>query len=213
MAIVLFSLGFLGLAAWFRGGVANTPADTMDSQGRTTGFNDVFSGEHYGIIAGKAGWWAAMEQMHPHDWFLVAAHLVMLALIFKTQWHWIRPLCVLQAVLFFWGWIGLYFVPMQLWDFFVGHTQDREGFVDVPFICLMSQGVWLMVCFYMFGNIRKRSVDRRKIGANDPRTGVRRFFLRTLKTIQFGLRSLSPLPRSISNTEERSLGADEKASA
>jgi hypothetical protein len=51
--LVILSLGFTVWVIGYRGGVGATPYDTVDSMGRTMGFNDHFSHEHYRIIVGN----------------------------------------------------------------------------------------------------------------------------------------------------------------
>ena len=146
---------FLLLAiAWIRGGVASTSYDTRDSQGRTMGFNDTFSAEHYGILLRNGSPGAAAAQMNSHDWALVAAHIVVLILITRAQPRHLKRLLWIQPVLFFWGVPALYWMPLELSGLLYFHGNTRESFVDIPYISIMSQGAWLWACIFMLWKLR-----------------------------------------------------------
>lgn len=151
---ILLSFAVLAASAWLRGGVGATPNDTVDSQGRTMGFNDVFSAEHYGILLKNAGWQHAVQQMSAHDWLLAAFHPLLLLLLFTAGRRLTKLFLWAQGAVFFWGWLGLYFAPIALADALFFHTNDREGFVDIPYISVISQGAWLWACFFILWKLR-----------------------------------------------------------
>ncbi|MFN0125270.1 MAG: hypothetical protein ACKV19_01125 [Verrucomicrobiales bacterium] len=156
VAAVVLSFIVLLAAAWLRGGVAATSYDTQDSQGRTMGFNDVFSGEHYGILLANANWREMVKQLEPHDWGLVAAHIVLLELLGTASARVIRVFIWPQAVLFWWGWFGFWLLPIGIADALWFHTSDREGFTDIPYISILSQGAWFWACAFILWKLRPR---------------------------------------------------------
>lgn len=153
---VLLSFTILLAAAWIRGGVASTGYDTRDSHGRTMGFNDVFSGEHYGILLRKANWPSALNQLGPHDGLLIAAHVALLILLATASVRTIRWFLWPQAAVFFWGWLGFWFLPLALFDLMWAHTSDREGFIDIPYISILSQGAWFWACGFVLWKVRRQ---------------------------------------------------------
>ena len=155
---VLLSFTILLAAAWIRGGVASTAYDTRDSHGRTMGFNDVFSGEHYSILLGKANWPEAVKQLEPLDGLLIAAHVALLILLATASARTIRWFLWPQAVVFFWGWAGFWFLPIAIFDLVWAHTSDREGFVDIPYISILSQGAWFWACGFVLWKLRRQSL-------------------------------------------------------
>ncbi|HEX2747965.1 MAG TPA: hypothetical protein VHM91_08205 [Verrucomicrobiales bacterium] len=157
LAVLVSFLVLLG-SAWIRGGVGSTSYDTVDSQGRKMGFNDVFSAEHYGIILRNASWEAAIHQMEKYDCALAAAHGLILFLIFHLPSRHLKAVLWLQPVLFFWGVIGLYALPLEAADLLYFHSSDREGFIDIPYISILGQGAWLWACFFMLWKLRKQRV-------------------------------------------------------
>jgi len=157
---VLLSFAVLAASAWLRGGVGATGYDVTDSQGRRMGFNDVFSAEHYSIIVKNAGWKHAVEQMRPHDWLLAAFHPVMILLICAAGPRLVKTFLYAQGAIFYWGWPGLCAAPLALADALILHTSDREGFVDIPYISLVSQGAWLWVCGFLVWKLRTGAITK-----------------------------------------------------
>jgi hypothetical protein len=160
VAVILSFLTFW-VFAWIRGGVAATPYTATDSLGRTMGFNDVFSAEHYGIILRNADVRHTLQVLTEDDmriqhWALIAAHLAMLALLAKAGARTIRWFLCVQPVFFFWGWFGFWVLPIAVYDLLWGHTSDREGFVDIPYVAIMSQGAWFLACGFIFWKLRPR---------------------------------------------------------
>ena len=163
-AAVALSLLTLLAAAWIRGGVAATPYDTTDSKGRTMGFNDVFSEEHYAILLRNADWPHAVEQMNGdssewsmegvYNWSLVAVHGIFLVMLTKCSARTIRWFLFVQPVFFFLGWFGFWFLPIEIVELLWAHTNDRESFVDIPYIAIMSQGAWFLACAFIFWKLR-----------------------------------------------------------
>lgn len=168
---VLLSVVVLAGSAWLRGGVAATSYDEVDSLGRPMGFNDVFSAEHYGTLLRNADVAHALEQMNSGNvlqhWGLLGAHGVLLWLIVTGTRRAVRWFLVVQPVIFYWGWVGFWFLPIELADLFWIHSNDREGFVDIPYIAIMSQGMWFWVCALVWWQVRRVGRVRVLIGMAD----------------------------------------------
>jgi hypothetical protein len=130
-----------------------TPYDTTDSAGRKLGFNDPISIEHYRIILMN------LVRSRPGDWkegFDLYTSLCLLAQMGAIGLLWsrrhrhkrsVRWYFVLQSVLFPVGWIVLLLAPQLL----AHYTQriltgrlDREDVIDIPFVWLVSQVVWVL---------------------------------------------------------------------
>jgi len=159
---VLLSLAVFAGSAWLRGGIGATPYETTDSAGRTMGFNDVFSAEHYGIILRNASLRAAWEQLGDDaPWaplwhlLLLLAHGVLLWMLRRCGARAIRCFLVVQPVFFFLGLLGLIVVPMSLADLLWLRAADRESYIDIPYIAVMSEGMWLWVCAFAWFRLWK----------------------------------------------------------
>ena len=164
---VLLSLAVFAGSAWLRGGIGATAYETTDSAGRTMGFNDVFSAEHYGIILRNASLRAAWEQLgEDSPWaplwhlLLLLAHGVLLWMLRRSGARPIRLFLVVQPVLFFLGLLGLIVVPMSLADLLWFRASTRESFIDIPYIAVMSEGVWLTVCAFAWFRLRKEPAGK-----------------------------------------------------
>lgn len=168
---VLMSLVVLAGSAWIRGGVAATSYEAVDSLGRPMGFNDVFSAEHYGTLLRNADVGHAFEQMNSgnalQNWVLVLAHGVLLWLIATGTRRAVRLFLMVQPVIFYWGWVGFWFMPIELADLFWIRSNDREGFVDIPYIAIMSQGAWFWVCGLVWWQVRRIGRTRVLVGLPD----------------------------------------------
>lgn len=159
---VLLSLAVFAGSAWLRGGIGATPYETTDSAGRAMGFNGVFSAEHYGIILRNASLREAWKQLGDDaPWamvwhlLLLLAHGVLLWMLRRSGARAIRLFLVMQPVLFFLGLLGLIVVPMSLADLLWFRAADRESFIDIPYILVMSEGMWLWVCAFAWFRLRK----------------------------------------------------------
>jgi hypothetical protein len=121
------------------------------------GFNDPLSAEHYLIM---------LRNFHPTDflsreyiyaWVLLAAHVLGAGLLLSSG-----PVCrratriffAIQPVLFpFWIPAALVLRLIEV-DFLSGRM-DREGFVDIPFILIVTHPIWvgasLLIAFSLRG--------------------------------------------------------------
>jgi hypothetical protein len=165
---VLVSAAVLAGSAWIRGGVEATSYDEVDSVGRPMGFNDVFSAEHYVMLLRNADVANVVEQMNSGNWWqhwgLLVAHGVLLWLIATGTRRTVRWFLLAQLVIFYWGWVGFWFLPIEVADLFWMHSNDREGFVDLPYIAIMSQGAWFWVCALVWWQVRRVGRMRVLIG-------------------------------------------------
>lgn len=69
-AVILSFLTFFSFA-WILGGIDATPNTTTDSKGRTMGFNDVFSAEHYGIILRNGDLYHTLRHLFKDDLWII----------------------------------------------------------------------------------------------------------------------------------------------
>ena len=163
MVAVLISAGILAAAAWFMGGLNSTPWETTDSAGGTMGFNDRFSGEHYAIILQNASLPAALDALGRttefdgnHLRLLLAAHVILLMMLSFASSKAVIRFLAFQPLLFFWGWLGFWFLPLAVADVLLIHSSDREGFTDVPFLSILGQGAWYWACAATWWFLRER---------------------------------------------------------
>jgi ribose/xylose/arabinose/galactoside ABC-type transport system permease subunit len=169
--LVLFSLLFgLGVIA-FRAGLDATPYETADPQGRTMGFNDSFYAEHYGIILSNCSAYRTLNYLSPYDYLFIAAHLVMAVLLLRGVGRgWVIGFGAIQPLVFPFGVPGVLFLVVKIASVFSNSNDDREAFIDIPFIALMAHPVWLIACaviVWKFWRARRRELLRaRALGAN-----------------------------------------------
>lgn len=130
-------------------GIDVTPWETKDSQGRTMGFNDRFSPEHYRIALGNFHPAALFKWQYSYEWLLLAAQGVALWCLWSeprsarraTRWFFL-----VQPAVFFIGTISLVFLmPPNLLADVLSFRADRETFIDIPFLELMAQAPWVIV--------------------------------------------------------------------
>ncbi len=144
MALVVLSLVFGLSVIAFQAGLGATAYETTDSEGRTMGFNDRFSREHYGIILGNVSLQGTPGSMH--DLIFVGMHGLALGLLAGVRdGKWMIRFCLLQPLVFPLGLLGIYILPLWVADIAYYRTSDRESFVDVPFVPIMAGGFWLWV--------------------------------------------------------------------
>ncbi len=153
VASLLFGIGVIA----FMEGLNATPYETTDAMGRTMGFNDQFSREHYGIIFENMSLRGTLKAMGEIDyfafvpfrnagWCFVTVHLIALLVLARAREEkWITRFFLAQPVLFPWGVIGIFVLPLMVLDLVWFREADRESFVDVPFVCIAAHGCWLMV--------------------------------------------------------------------
>ena len=137
-------------------GLVNTPYETVDRQGRSMGFNDPFSLEHYRIMLGNFGWHDLVDGEHDYSLLLLGAHLVgavVVLLCCSRKWQWTRWYFALQGVLFPMGWIGLFFLPYNLWTISSGEV-DRECTIDYPMVRMVMDPIWFVMACVVFFLIR-----------------------------------------------------------
>jgi hypothetical protein len=136
------------------------------------GFNYVPSAEHYRIILHNANWWEAIAQMETHDWGLAAAQGLVLIVIFIKPPRLLKFILWLQPAFFYWGVIGLYGTPLAVIDLLCLHSMDREDFVDMPYISIVSQGAWLWACLFMLWKLRTQASISRNRGSSEGRCAM-----------------------------------------
>jgi len=152
---LLACLGSLSVVLLCRGiesAIGRVPYDTKDSMGRTMGFNDPFSREHWGILLRAIDWQDYRLEVQALDsgyfWLVVVMHLVAAGWILRGDPLRLRtPLVFLgaQILAFPGGLLGLVVLPPYVVEIMSGKL-DREGIADVPFLAVTGHTVWLLTC-------------------------------------------------------------------
>lgn len=147
-------------------GVRATPWETADSQGRTMGFNDRFSAEHYRVVLGNIRPGQILQPRYFYEWILLAMMAVGawrlrsdgISGTRATRWFFFG-----QSALFFFGWLSIGFLqwPDTIVDL-LRCTLDREDFVDMPFTWMMAQPPWVLVSFVIGAALPSRSLGIRE---------------------------------------------------
>jgi hypothetical protein len=127
-------------------GIVATPYETADSAGRTMGFNDRLSLEHYGIIIRNFKPSLLLRSEYLYDQILFTSYAVGFVLIFSRRFFGLRStrwFFAIQALLFPFAWAGLLAFPVIAFSIFTGQM-DRESFIDIPFLWVTAHTVWLV---------------------------------------------------------------------
>lgn len=152
--ILLCLLLFLSVVA-FRAALGITPYELQDSQGRTMGFNDVFSREHYGFIFDRVSVSGTISYLNAYDWFFLATLLTGLWLVWKAQRRTLLIYHCVQLFIFPLGYFGFVMLPMSCFELINDLATnklprwDREGFIDVPFVPIVGHAPWLLCSILM----------------------------------------------------------------
>ena len=145
--LVLVSLLITVLVVALDAGMKNTPWETVDSAGHSMGFNDRLSGEHYRIAVSNFRFSTLGTWPYAYSDLLILAQVVALVALFRdrgSEARGLRWFLGLQGLLFPLGWVALGFLPNQVLNILRG-AETREGFIDVPFVVVTAQPVWVMV--------------------------------------------------------------------
>lgn len=163
VALVLISListlGFIALDA----GMAQTPWDTTDSAGHAMGFNDPLSLEHYRIALAHFRVQTLVSPQYAYSLLLLAAQGVALVGIGRSGgWESLRFrwFLGLQGLVFPAGLLSLALaIPLGVILQMLRGTFDREGFIDMPFVAVTAQPIWVLVsailCFWGWRRSRR----------------------------------------------------------
>jgi hypothetical protein len=152
---LLACLGSLSVVLLCRGiesAIKRVPYDTTDSMGRTMGFNDRFSQEHWGILLRTIDWqdyrFEAQALDSVYFWLSVLMHFAAVGWILRGDPLRLRtPLVFLgaQILAFPLGLLGLVILPAMFAELISGNF-DREGIIDTPFLAVTGHTVWLLTC-------------------------------------------------------------------
>ena len=163
LALVLISLiatlGFIALDA----GMSQTPWDTTDSAGHAMGFNDRLSLEHYRIAFAHFRVQTLLSPDYAYSLLLLAAQGVALVGIGRSGgWESLRFrwFLGLQGLVFPAGLLSLALaIPLGVILQMLRGTFDREGFIDMPFVAVTAQPIWVLVsailCFWGWRRSRR----------------------------------------------------------
>ena len=149
LAMLWGSLIWLVAATVLAVGIDNTPFETRDSQGRTMGFNDKLSREHYVIMLGNFRISSVFSSRYASEWLFLAAHVVGLILV-TGKWFVSRlakAFFLLQMFLFPAALYGAMILFVSVAAIGTGRM-DREGFTDLPWSPLVSVPFWFVTCVF-----------------------------------------------------------------
>ena len=151
--VVLGSFLFFAGLLVLRVGLDATPYETVDSAGRTMGFNDPLGREHYLIMVQNFAPLRLFSVDYWYEWLLVLMQGIGAWLLLSprrsgtrgTRWFF-----ALQLRIFPFGLLCIPLLfPMAIGLFTPSMTMDRESFVDVPFLIITAQPVWVLASIWM----------------------------------------------------------------
>lgn len=152
--ILICLLLFLCVVA-FRAALERTPYELQDSQGRTMGFNDVFSSEHFGFIYDRVSINGTISYLNAYDWFFMATLILGLWLVWNAQRKTLLIYSCAQLVLFPVGYLGFLIGGYTIVDWLTSKPRgyilrcDREFFIDIPFVPVAGHTPWLLFAMLM----------------------------------------------------------------
>jgi hypothetical protein len=139
----------------FRAALGRTTYELTDSMGRTMGFNDVFSREHYGFIFDRLSVDGAISYLNVYDWFFLATLLLGLWLVWKAQRKTLFIYSCAQLLVFPFGFFGILMGVFTMFDSLKSSSSgfiprcDREFFIDIPFVPIAGHAPWLLCAMLM----------------------------------------------------------------
>ena len=154
--VVCSSLVFTGIVAVFVTGLNGTSYDTTDSMGRSMGFNDPLFREHYWICFSNFQFERLMNLAYGYTWVLLCCHGIALGLISSESprlLSTLRLFITIQPFLFPVGLISFAVLPFTFGDI-LSESLDREGVIDIPFIAIHAQPIWLLTVLVLYTALR-----------------------------------------------------------
>jgi hypothetical protein len=127
------------------------------------GFNDPLSAEHFGIIVHNFRPADFLRLEHAYDWMLLVMQSTGATLLLTaprvsvrvTRWFF-----AVQAAIFP---LGLVFCWVPFLLLFISQPMDREGFIDVPFIPLFGQSMWVLTSLILLFALRGPGLGLAKV--------------------------------------------------
>jgi hypothetical protein len=166
-ALVTLSFTFSSLVIMFVAGTWNTPFSATDTAGRTMGFNDRLSPQHYGIVFSNFEFKTLFFAEYLYSWLLLLMHVCGAWLLVRHPYR-VQRFFVAQGVIFPLGWGGLFALPSIIGSICRG-SLDREGIIDIPFIALMAQPIWVLTAILIFATARRAFIRSAVPNAADER--------------------------------------------
>ncbi len=170
LALIGLSIAVCCLVIVAVAGIESTPYSTTDSAGRSMGFNDRLSPEHYWIMFSSFRVQALLDRDYLYSWFLLAMHACGAWLIVRQGDFGprrIRRFFALQGLLFPLGWLGLIMLPSTIRSICSG-TLEREDIIDVPFIALTAGPFWIATAMAVVCWCRTASTEAAPTIAGEP---------------------------------------------
>jgi hypothetical protein len=155
--LVVGSFAVCALVVILRLGLGATPYTTVDSGGRTMGFNDPLSAEHFLIMVSNFDAADLLARKHAYEWLLVAAHVAGAGFLLmgpRISTRIVRWYFAGQTMVFPFGIPAILILPLMMFGFLTGRSVDREGFVDIPFIIAAAHPVWVLTSLYIVFALR-----------------------------------------------------------
>lgn len=140
-------------------GLGATSYTNTDSLGRPMGFNDPLYLEHYLIMISNFQATELLELKYAYEWLLAAAHLFGAGLLLagtRVASRLVRWYFAVQWILFPFGLVAVFFLPLLAVGIVSGRPMDQEGFVDLPFIIMIAHPIWLLTSLYITFAMRAR---------------------------------------------------------
>ena len=163
--LVLASFLIFAAAVVVRLGISATPYEATDSVGRTMGFNDPLSAEHFAIMIRNFSPTNFLRIEHAYDWLLFAMQAAGAGLLLAaprvsvraTRWFFAS-----QAAIFPLGLMFCWLPPVFAFGIFTS-SMDREGFIDIPFIPAVAQGTWVLTSLILLFALRGPGLGLAKV--------------------------------------------------
>ena len=159
--LVLASFLVFGLTIVSGVGLDATPYETTDSAGRPMGFNDPLHAEHYLIMLRNFRPTGLLKVEYAYEWILFCAHSLGAWILLsrgRVSARVRKRFFVAQVALFPLGILALPILAHIVWAFLIGRV-DREVFVDLPFIPVVTQPVWVVTSLIIYFVLRKRGKE------------------------------------------------------
>ncbi|MGV3533037.1 MAG: hypothetical protein ACO1QR_11760 [Chthoniobacteraceae bacterium] len=157
VGLVLLSVTVLAIAVVLRVGIGNTSYETVDSVGRSMGFNDPLSAEHYWIMVQNFDVADLFRTERIYDWILLGMHGLGAWLLLSARYsasRLTRWFFAFQPVLFPLGLLFSLFSYAMIFSALIGDLGDRETFIDLPFVIAVAQPVWVVSSMIIFFAMR-----------------------------------------------------------
>ena len=147
LGLITVSFVVLMVAWMLRAGIGATSYETLDSAGRTLGFNDPISAEHYRIIFGNVTPSVMLRNGAEFGIPCAILHGVAAWLLLSPQRRHRRStrwFFAVNAVLFWFGWPSWFAILTGYVGRISSFRMDREDVIDIPFVWMWGSAFWVL---------------------------------------------------------------------